>query len=144
MFVDSQLEFSDSQALSVTGAVSTNVIDLSVDRNIGKGEPMAVVITIGVDADVADGNETYQFTLQTSADEVFTSPFDLLTTQAFDGTTLTAGHVVVIPVGYNNLQYLRLNSVLGGTTPTVTISAYLQPMSMIDGKDDLPNGYTIV
>lgn len=144
MFVDSRLEFSDAQALTVTGAVSTNVIPLSVQRNIGKGEPMAVAVTIGVDADYTTMDETYQFVLQTATDAAFTTPVDIMTTQAFIGTDLTAGAVVVVPVGYNNLEFLRMNYVLAGTTPTVTVDAHLQPMSMIDGKDDLPNGYTIV
>jgi len=51
MILDSLLQFSDAQALTVTGAVSTNVIDLSNDRKIGIGEPMAAVVTIGVAAD---------------------------------------------------------------------------------------------
>lgn len=143
MYVDSQNKFAEGQALTAT-AVSTNVIDLSVDRNIGKGEPMAAMVTIAVDADTVDGDETYQFVLQTSADEAFTTPFDIVTSQAFDGTTLTEGHIVVLAMGHNNLQYLRLNSVLGGTTPSVTINAFLQPMSMIDGLDYYESGYTIV
>lgn len=144
MFVDSLLEFSDAQALTTTGAVSTNVIDLSVARNIGKGEPMAVAVTVGVAGDYTSANETYQFILQTATDAAFTTPIDIMTTQAFIGTDLPKGHVVIVPVGYNNLRYLRVNYVLAGTTPLITVDAHLQPMSMIDGKDDLPNNYTIV
>jgi hypothetical protein len=143
MNLDRALQFASDQALTAT-AVSTSVIDLSVDRNIGKGEPMGAVITVGVAADVADADETYQFVLQSSATEAFTVAFDNMTTQVFDGTTLTEGASVVIPVPHNNLQYLRLNNVLGGTTPTVTVSAYLQPMSMIDGYDAYASGYTII
>jgi len=143
MRLDSKLQFSDAQALTVIGAVSTNVIDLAGDINIGKGEPMGVAIIIGVDADIGDTDETYQFSLQTATDAAFTTPVALMTTEEFDGSTLKAGAIIVIPVGWTNLQFLRLNSVLGGTTPTVTISAYLQPLSMIDGDNILPVNYII-
>ena len=46
MYTDAQNLFSDAQALTVT-ADSTNVIDLGVDRNVGQGEPLAVVIVDG-------------------------------------------------------------------------------------------------
>jgi hypothetical protein len=139
MFVDSQLMFSDAQALTTT-AVSTNIIDLSTDRNIGKGEPMAIVLTFGVDS--GGTSPTLQVVLQTDNDVAFGS----LTTIASSAVVLdaVAGDSIVLPIGYTNERYLRLSYVTGGTTPTATVDAYLQPMSMIDGKDDLPNGYTIV
>jgi hypothetical protein len=139
MFVDSQLMFSDAQALTTT-AVSTNIIDLSTDRNIGKGEPMAIVLTFGVNS--GGTSPTLQVVLQTDNDVAFGS----LTTIASSAVVLdaVAGDSIVLPIGYTNERYLRLSYVTGGTTPTATVDAYLQPMSMIDGKDDLPNGYTIV
>lgn len=139
MFVDSQLMFSGAQALTTT-AVSTNVIDLSVDRNIGKGESMAVVLTFGVDS--GGTSPTLQVVLQTDDNEAFSSA----TTVSSSAVTLSAkaGDSIVLPIGYSNERYLRLNYVTGGTTPTATVDAYLQPLSMVDGKDDLPGGYTIV
>ena len=50
----------------------------------------------------------------------------------------------MVPVGSNNLAYLRMSYVLGGTTPTITVDAHLQPQSMIDNKSDLPVNYVIV
>lgn len=142
MFLDSQLEFSNAQALTAT-AVSTNDIDLGVDRDIGIGEPMAIVITVGVDADFTTTDETYQFQLLTDNDVAFGSATVLSTTSAINGDDLTAGKSVVIPIGYTNERYLRMNNILAGTTPTITLDAYLQPMSMIDGKVDYANGYDI-
>lgn len=140
MFVDSKLVFSDAQAMSATG-ISTNVIPVS--GNIGPGEPMAVAVTVHVAADTAEGNETYQFILQTSVDEVFTAPVNLMTTQAFDGSTLTEGATFMVPLGSNNLSFLRMSYVLGGTTPAIAIDAHLQPQSMIDNKSYLPVNYVI-
>ena len=141
MFVDSKLEFSDAQALTAT-AVSTNVIPVS--GNIGPGEPMAIAVTVNVAADIASANETYQFVLQTATDAAFTMPVNLITTEAFDGSTLLEGTTFMVPLGSNNLAFLRMNYVLGGTTPSITVDAHLQPQSMIDGKDDLPINYVIV
>lgn len=141
MFVDSKLEMSDAQALTAT-AVSTNVIPVS--GNIGPGEPMAVAVTVNVAADTTTGDETYQFVLQTATDAAFTSPINLITTEAFDGSTLLEGKTFMVPVGSNNEDFLRMNYVLAGTTPTITVDAHLQPQSMIDNKDDLPINYVIV
>ena len=68
MILDSQLNFSDSQAVTAS-AVGTNVIDLSVDRSIGSGEPMAVMFVVEVDAD-ATGAATINF--QYFFEQVFT------------------------------------------------------------------------
>lgn len=143
MNLDSQLRFSDAQALTAT-AVSTNVVDLSEDRDIGKGEPMAVVVSVGVAADFTTGDETYQFAIQTDDNEGFASPTVVTQTAAINGNELAAGALVVIPLGYTNEQYLRVNNILAGTTPSVTIDAYLQPMSMIDGVTDYASGYAVV
>ena len=141
MIVDSKLELSNAQALTAT-AVSTNV--LPVSGNIGPGEPMAVAVTVNVAADTTTGDETYKFVLQTATDAAFTSAIDLITTEAFDGSTLLEGKTFMVPVGSNNLAYLRMNYVLAGTTPTITVDAHLQPQSMIDNKSDLPVNYVIV
>ena len=141
MILDSKLEFSDAQALTAT-AVSTNVIPVS--GNIGPGEPMAVTVTVNVAADYTAGNETYQFVLQTATDAAFTTPVNLITTEAFIGSGLIKGSNFMVPIGSNNLGFLRMNYVLAGTTPTITVDAYLQPQCMIDNKSDLPINYAIV
>jgi hypothetical protein len=143
MILDSLLQFSDAQALTVT-AVSTNVIDLSLDRDIGIGEPMALVVTVGVAADFTTTDETYQVTLQTATDAAFTSPVTVVSSAAINGDELPAGAKIVLPIGHTNLEFLRVNYTLAGTTPTATVDAYLQPLNMIDGTVDYANGYTIV
>ena len=142
MILDSLLQFSNAQALTAT-AVSTNVIDLSSDRDIGIGEPMAAVVTVGVAADYTTTDETYQFTLQTSTDEDFTSPITVVASAAINGDELAAGAKVVLPMGFDNKQYLRVNYTLAGTTPSVTVDAFLQPLRMIDGNVIYADGYDI-
>lgn len=142
MYIDSQLQFSDAQALTAT-AVSTNVIDLSVDRDIGIGEAMCVAIFVGVDADYTTTDETYQFTVQTDDAEGFPSPTTVVQSAAINGDELTAGATVVLPIGYSNERYLRVNNVLAGTTPSITIDAVLMPLADVTGTVDYASGYTI-
>lgn len=142
MIVDSLLMFSDGQALTAT-AVSTNVVDVGSDRNIGKGEPMAIIITVGVAADFTTGDETYQFTLQTDSTDAFGSATTVIASAVIDGDQLPAGAIVVLPIGYSNEQFLRINNTLAGTTPIITIDAYLQPMSMIDSYESYADNVVI-
>ena len=143
MILDSLLQFSDSQALTTTGAVSTNVIQLDSVQKIGIGEPMAAVVTVGVAADFTTTDETYQFTLQTATDSAFTTPVTIFATGAIDGDELPLGTKVVIPVGHTNLQFLRVNYTLAGTTPLITVDAFLQPLTDIDGVVLYPDNINI-
>lgn len=156
MILDAQLQFSDDQALTAT-AVGTNVIDLSVDRSIGNGEPMAVVFSVGVAADQTTGDEDYTFEVEYSSDAAQTTARQLIgrrvyesgtpTAPAQDADLLVAGYKVVIPIPPTDLseseRYLGVRYTLAGTTPTVTVSAYLQPLSMIDATNNYAAGYSI-
>ena len=147
MFLDAQNLFSDAQAVTIT-AVSTNVIDLSQDRNIGIGEPMAVLITIDVAADVANADETYQFDLQTDATDAFGSP-TVIASQAFTTaqatTDLLVGARVVLPVrkDLSAEEVLRLNYTTTGTTPSVTVTAALLPQSFIQAEALYPTNIVV-
>lgn len=142
MIIDAFARFSNSQALAAT-AVSTNVIDLGIDGNVGIGEPMAVMVNLETVADDGDANETYEVQLQMSVDEAFTVPVEvatrLITAGAIAGSKVALG----VPADDSALRYVRLNYVLGGTTPSVTLSAYLQPQSMIQNNVDYASGFTI-
>ena len=139
MFIDSKQAFADGQALTVT-AVSNNVIDLGVDRNIGPGEHMAVMVSSSVDA--GGTTPTLQFAIQSSPNENMSGSTVIGTSE--EVTSLLAGQKIVLPLGLTNERYLRLNLIAGGTSPTHTIDAYLQPYSMVDAKTDYANNYDIV
>lgn len=138
MYVDNQQLFSDAQALTASAA-STNLIDLGADRDIGKGEPMALVIT--VDVALAGTTPTFQPKIQTDDNSSFSSATDLLTGQQY--SALAAGAKIVIPVPETNERYLRAYYTLGGTTPTVTVTAHLMPMSMIQNDAVYADGISI-
>lgn len=141
MIIDHLLKFSDAQALTAT-ADSTNVIDLSLDRDIGIGEPLALVVTVGVAADFTTTDETYQFQLETDDNESLTSP-TVIADRTIAAAALTAGSIHVFPLGFDNERYLQVRYVLGGTTPSITVDAQLQPLSMVDGYRQYANGYDI-
>ena len=122
MMIDSLLEFSDAQALTAT-AVSTNVVDLTSDRDVGPGRTVWVVLTIDVAPDSASADETYTVDLETDDNESFTSA-----TQLWQYTiirTAAQGAPFALAVPMDNERFLRLNYTLGGTTPTITVSAHL-------------------
>lgn len=123
MLIDSRLEFSDSQALTAT-AVSTNVVDLGSDRDIGPGRSLYLVLSVDVAADGANGNETYAVALQSDDDAGFGSP-SALVSRSFAAAELAKGSQPVIPLPLANERYLRLSYTLGGTSPSVTLSAWL-------------------
>ncbi|PVX84347.1 Bbp16 family capsid cement protein [Paraburkholderia unamae] len=120
MIIDSLLEFSVAQALSATG-VSTNVIDLGSDRDIGPGRAMWVVIQLGADAASAG---TYQVDLQTDDNSAFSSP-TVIGSVSPVAASAKAGARYVMGMPFANERYLRLNYTLGGTTPTLNVNAWL-------------------
>lgn len=141
MYTDAHNLFSDAQALTAT-AVSTNIIDLGSDRNIGQGEPMAVVIQTDVAADFTTANETYQIDIQTDDNDSFSSAV-VISRRIPTAAQLPLGSKLVMPLPHDNERYLRLNFTLGGTTPTWTVTAYLVPMSMIQADEKYPDAITI-
>lgn len=147
MFLDSQLLLSDAQALTAT-AVSTNTIDTALATNeIGAGEPMAMVFTVDVAADATTGDETYQFQVIQSANANLSSQDVLVQsdTSFVTRATLVAGYKLVLPLppGLKSKRYLGARYVLGGTTPTVTVTAVLQPLAMVQMDANYPDNITI-
>ncbi|MGB0943133.1 MAG: Bbp16 family capsid cement protein [Marinomonas sp.] len=138
MILDSAQEFSGGQAVTAS-AVSTNIIDLGVDRDIGKGEPMAIVVSSSVAA--GGTNPTLQVELQTDSVEGMGSLTTIATSEQVAG--MEAGQTIVVPLGMTNERYLRLRYVTTGTSPTHTLDAFLQPLSMVDAKVDYASGYSI-
>lgn len=122
MIIDKELEFSDGQALTSTAA-STNLIDLGVDRDIGVGHPMWVIMQLDVAADAGNADETYSVAVQTDDNSGFSSATTLGTITITRGDAAGTQYVFALPLA--NERYLRLNYTLGGTSPSVTVSAWL-------------------
>lgn len=156
MIIDAQTLFSDAQAVTAD-AVGTNVIDLSADRSIGNGEPMAVVFCVDVAADQTTGDEDYTFDVEYASNAAQTTGRQLIGRRIFESGTpdapaqdadlLVAGFKFVIPIPPTGLseseRYLGVRYDVTGTTPTITVTAFLQPMSMIASDAIYPDGFTI-
>lgn len=130
MFTDGQGNLSKAQALSGAGAAnSTNVIDLmQTTRDIAVGEPLCVCITV----DIAAGGTapTLQISAVESAAAALTSPNTLAATATLAAAALTAGarFYLVLSPGVSPLEFLGLIYTLGGTAPTVTVTANVIPL----------------
>lgn len=143
MLLDSQLLFSDAQAITADAA-STNIVDLGIARNIFDGEPMAVVLTVDVAADGTTTDETYEFQIETDDNASFSSATDLLV-HSIGYASLTAGsqHILPIPVGAAVEQYMRVYYNVGGTSPSVTVTAFLMPLAMVSKRKVYADAITI-
>lgn len=143
MILDSQLQFSAAQAVSADAA-STNYIDLGVGRQIFDAEPMAVLLHVSVAADGTTTDETYEFQIETDDNTSFSSATDLVAHSiGYAALTANSLHVLPIPVGATVERYLRLNYNVGGTSPSVTLSAYLVPLNSIQKYKLHADGITI-
>lgn len=143
MYLDRENQFSNAQALTSTAA-STDVLDIGVENDFGTGEPMCVMVNVEVAADAANADETYSVALQMDTADSFGSP-----TQVGSDLTIARGSAagfkdyIYIPAGASVERYLRLNYTLGGTSPSVTVSAHLIPVSMIEERRDYASGFVV-
>jgi hypothetical protein len=142
MYIDALNRFSNAQALTTT-AVSTDVIDTVADANLGVGEPMAIVITVGVTADDANADETYVAELQSSTDEAFTSPIAIASVSIPRGSVAGSKFVIGVPPTDSGSQFYRLSYTLAGTTPSVTVTSFITLQSMIQNDYTFASGFTI-
>lgn len=140
MITDNLLQYSAAQALTATAA-STNVIDHSSDRDIGIGERMAVVFT--VDALLAGTSPTFSAAIQVSSAVGFGTPVTVISTGTY--TALAAGARIVLPIPPDTTfdRYSRVNYTLGGTSPTVSVTANLIPAEFVQADQYGPAAFTV-
>jgi len=144
MFIDAQTLLWDAAALTADAA-STNTYDSGAAGNdISVGEPLVLCIQVDVAADFTTTDETYEFQIIQSASENLGTP-DILAKRAILASALTAGslHYIPLPPGSKTKRYLGAYIDVGGTTPSVTVTAWLAPQSLIQVNKVYPKGYTI-
>jgi hypothetical protein len=96
----------------------------AASRNIGIGERLRAVLQTLALADGASGDETYSFSLQVDDSPSFSSPTTLGTITVPRGTA--AGYRAEFQIEQLSWErYVRVVATLGGTTPSITISAWL-------------------
>jgi len=148
MIIDLQALLSNAQALVATAA-STNVYDAGSEREIGIGEPLSIVVVCKTAADVGDADETYQIDVQVDSTDAFASPRTVgsrawTTAEATAELTLGRKIVFALPQDFpGNERCVRLYYTLGGTTPALTVSAFIVPTSFVEAWVSYPDAITI-
>ncbi len=141
---DAQTQLCSAQAFSADAA-SENTYDTGAAGNdIAEGEPLGIGITPTVAADATTGDETYEFQVIQSANADLSSP-DILGTIVPGRAILTVGsrHILPIPPGRITKRYLGLYFNGGGTTPTITVDAFIAPLSFLGGWKAYADGFSI-
>lgn len=143
MILDAHLTLSDAQALTATAA-STNYYDAGAARQIGDGEPLAAYITVDVAADFTTTDESYVIALQSDDNTSFSSATTLATRTVTTAERAAGSRIVIpFPPAAPAERYYRLYYTLAGTTPTVTLTAQIQPMSMLQNERVYAGGFTV-
>ncbi len=123
MYTDAQLRLSNAQAVAGTGTlVSTNTIDLlSTNRNLGRGQPMRLVVT--VDTTLAGGTGlSVQYIQSANAD--LSSP-DVLATVTAPATPAAGTKIADIVLADNLKRYIGVQYVRTGTYTAGALSAHV-------------------
>ena len=113
MIIDAQTRFSNQQALTTGTELSTNVYDLGVARDVGRGAPLRVVVT--VDATFTGGTNVTVNIIE-SANSDLSSATIIAAGTAIVEASLTAGAKLldrVLPL--TSKRYVGLQYVSTGT-----------------------------
>lgn len=148
MRTDAFLLLSDAQAVSAD-AVSTNALKIgAAGLDIGIGEPLAVVFVIDVAADYTTEDETYKFSVRTAtASDGTTGAVSIVETPAIAGNALTAGTRFALLLPQNRIAatatHLAAFYDVSGTSPSVTVTAFVQPASMVQNDKYFASGFSV-
>lgn len=120
MIIDKRLQVSTDQAFTATAA-STDVIDLGVARDIGRGRTMWMV---GV-CKVAMGGTSPTLTLTIETDDNSSRSSAAVIASSKQYTALALGDTIVVPLPPGAYErYLGAKATMGGTSPTVTLDIF--------------------
>lgn len=134
------------QAVTAT-ANSTNVVDLSLARDVGEGEDLYVQFTVGT-AFTAAGSATLTPTIVVSAADSLTTPTTIATAGTIAVATLVAGYSFAVRlnplIASLGLRYLgAIYTVATGPMTAGTITADIVT-DIQDGKKFYASGFTVL
>lgn len=120
MILDEQTLFSDDQVVAANAA-STNVIDLSVAKDLGPGVPIPLLVQLT--ADPTGTAPTLQVDVEVDDNVGFASA-KVVQTYTFPATAVQGDKMPMqfVPHGLDE-QFCRLNYTVGGTTPSFQVTA---------------------
>lgn len=144
MIRDAQVVLDSANALSATSN-SQNVVDHSSLGNLGIGEPLALLITIGV---LGTNTGSFSAALVSADDSAFSVNVQTLVTVNLGVTpaanTKFVGGLPPLDTNLTTNRYYRVVYTLSGTA-TVTVSAFIEPLNMIQNSNVFyPIGYTVL
>lgn len=128
MYIDRQNLFGRDQAVTAS-APSTDHIDCGAARDIGNGTPLEILV-LCTEAVTAAGAATVTVALQSDDNPSFSSPANLVLTDAIPKAALIPGvELLRVPVPYGAERYLRLYfSVGSGPLTAGKFTSGLVPM----------------
>ena len=134
------------QAVTAT-ANSTNVVDLSLARDVGEGEDLYVQFTVGT-AFTAGGAATLTPTVVVSAADTLSTPTTIATAGTIAVATLVAGYSFAVrlnpQIASLGLRYLgAIYTVATGPMTAGTITADIVT-EIQDGKKFYASGFTVL
>jgi len=134
------------QAVTAT-ANSTNVVDLSLARDVGEGEDLYVQFTVGT-AFTAAGSATLTPTIVVSAADTLSTPTTIATAGTIAVATLVAGYSFAVRlnplIASLGLRYLgAIYTVATGPMTAGTITADIVT-EIQDGKKFYASGFTVL
>ncbi len=145
MITDKYLRFSENQAITGTDVASTDIVDLTVARDIGEGENLFICITVGAAAFA--GGTSIDFILKGSTDTTIAAGDPtIVSTGAIVTASLTAGsqHIMRIPpllasLGYRYIgMFYDVTGTMTAGTVTVDVVKDIQ-----DGKKFYASGFSV-
>lgn len=142
MIIDSQLQFSDSQAVTATAA-STNLIDFGAIRDMGVGRNLYVVVLCTVAMTDSGSDSTLACTLETDDNSSFSSATTTQTIGTFSAVSAAGTKIVarLNPLQANE-RYLRVKyTPANGNLTTGSFSAFI--VSDADLYTSYADGLTI-
>lgn len=145
MITDKLLRLSDAQAILGTDLAATDVVDLSVARDIGEGEELYMVVTV---ITAFAGGTSIDFIVKGSTDAtIVTGDPTLGSTGAIALASLTAGAQFVVRinplVGSLGYRYLGAFYDVTGTMSAGTVTTDIV-LNIQDGKKFYASGFTVL
>jgi hypothetical protein len=142
MIIDSQLVLSENQAFTTAATTAaTNVIDFGrTGRRIGDGYEMEIQVSV----DVTAGGTTPTVQFQLFLDDTDGATTVRWSSQTYAAAAIVAGAKFAVPVPQGLAgRYLGLKYVVGGTSPTMTLTAVLVTGDGLQNEVVYPSGYTV-
>lgn len=144
MFHDIQNQLMVKEAVATAVVVSTDVYDFvkaGTDQSIGRMLAALFVPTIA-----ATGGATYTLEVIQSTVAGMTSP-DVIATRVATAAELKVDALISLPIPQGSIskEFIAFRvTPVGGTTPTVTLSAYLVPLDEIPVNKQFAKVYTTI